>query len=73
MEIEIVGVCGSPIRGGNTESFLKECLKAAEKSVGVRTELISLAGMEIRDCLHCNWCVAKQTESKFRDILSHFH
>jgi len=65
MEIEIVGVCGSPVEGGNTESFLKESLKAAEKSVGVRTELISLAAKEIRDCRQCNWCVAKQTESRF--------
>jgi len=65
MEIKILGVCGSPIKGGNTELFLKEALKAAEAIGGVQTEFITLAGREIRDCRHCNWCIRKQTEGKF--------
>ncbi|HEX75438.1 MAG TPA: flavodoxin family protein [Dehalococcoidia bacterium] len=65
MEIEILGICGSPIKGGNTEAFLKESLKAAEATGDVRTELITLAGKEIKDCRHCNWCVKKQEEGKF--------
>lgn len=64
MEIKILGVCGSPIKGGNTEAFLEEALKAAEATGGVQTELISLAGKDIRDCRHCNWCIRKQTEDK---------
>ena len=63
--INILGVCGSPIKGGNTEVFLKECLKAAEATGDVKTELITLAGKEIKDCLHCNWCIKKQEEGKF--------
>jgi multimeric flavodoxin WrbA len=54
MEIKILGICGSPIKGGNTEVFLNEGLKAAESVGDVQTELISLAGKEIRDCRHCN-------------------
>ena len=65
MEIRILGVCGSPIKGGNTEVFLKEALKAAEAVGDVQTELITLAGKEVMDCRHCNWCVRKQTEGKF--------
>jgi len=65
MEIKILGVCGSPVNGGNTELFLKEALKAAEDVGEVQTELITLAGKDIRDCRHCNWCVKKQTEGKF--------
>ena len=65
MEIKILGVCGSPIKGGNTEAFLREALKAAEALGEVQTELVSLAGKEIRDCRHCNWCLRKQTEGKF--------
>ena len=65
MEIKILGVCGSPINGGNTEVFLKEALKAAEDTGDVKTELITLAGKEIRDCRHCNWCLNKQVEGKF--------
>ena len=65
MEIKVLGVCGSPIQGGNTETFLEEVSKAAEGTGDVKTELISLAGREIRDCRHCNWCLTKQVEGKF--------
>ena len=65
MVIKVLGVCGSPIKGGNTELFLNEALKAAEASGEVQTELITLAGREIKDCRHCNWCVNKQIEGKF--------
>ena len=64
MEIEILGICGSPVKGGNTEVFLKRCLEAAEASGSIRTKLITLAGKEIKDCRHCNWCVSKQEEGK---------
>ncbi len=65
MGIKLLGVCGSPIKHGNTEVFLREALKAAEGTGDVQTELISLAGKDIRDCRHCNWCLAKQVEGKF--------
>ena len=65
MEIKILGICGSPIKGSNTEVFLREALKAAETTGGVQTELIALAGKKIGDCRHCNWCVGKQIEGKF--------
>jgi len=65
MEINVIGICGSPIKGGNTEVFLKESLKAAEASGDVKTKLITLAGKNIKDCRHCNWCFTKQEEGKF--------
>ena len=65
MDIKILGIVGSPVKKGNAESFLLEALKAAEACGGVTTELISLAGKEIRECKHCNWCVTKQSEGKF--------
>jgi len=65
MEIKILGICGSPIKGGNTEAFLRESLKAAEATGNIKTELITLAGKEIKDCRHCNWCISKQEEGRF--------
>ena len=65
MEIKILGICGSPIKDGNTEAFLRQSLKAAEATGDVKAELITLAGREIKDCRHCNWCVNKQEEGKF--------
>lgn len=64
MEIKILGICGSPIEGGNTEVFLREALKAAQEMGGVSAEVISLAGKKIEDCRHCNWCITKQVEGR---------
>ena len=65
MVVKILGISGSPIKGGNTDTFLNESLKAAESTGDVETELITLAGKDIKDCRHCNWCLKKQTEGKF--------
>lgn len=65
MEINIIGICGSPIKGGNTEVFLQEALKAAKEAGNVNAELMTLAGKEIKECNHCNWCIVKQESDKF--------
>ncbi len=65
MEIKVLGICGSPVKGGNSEVFLREALRAIEGVQGVSTELIALSGKEIGDCLHCNWCLRKQEEGRF--------
>ena len=65
MEIKILGVCGSPIRRGNTEIFLEETLKAAGKIEGVQTKVISLSEKDISDCQHCNWCLTGQKPGQF--------
>ncbi|MBL7209675.1 MAG: flavodoxin family protein [Dehalococcoidia bacterium] len=64
MEIKVLGICGSPIKGGNTEAFLRQSLEAAEATGYAKTELITLAGKDIKDCRHCNWCINKQEEGK---------
>jgi multimeric flavodoxin WrbA len=63
-ETKILGVCGSPIINGNTELFLKKALEVAEAE-GAKTELIRLAEVEVKDCIHCNWCLTSQTENEF--------
>jgi len=65
MSIRILGVCGSPVKGGNTEVFLSEALKTAEGLGDVATELVRLIGKRIGDCRHCNWCLSKQAEGAF--------
>lgn len=65
MDIRVLGICGSPVVNGNTETFLNQALIAAGEMPGVTTELISLARMDIKDCIHCNFCLRKQTEGKF--------
>jgi len=55
--VKIIGIVGSPRKGGNTENLVKNALIAAEKA-GAETELISLAGAEIEPCIACDICKA---------------
>ena len=65
MKTKILGICGSPIKNGNTQVFLEESLKGAEEVSGTEAELISLAGMRVSDCIHCNYCALRQKEDDF--------
>jgi len=68
MPITVLGICGSPVKGGNTEAFLNEALKAAAALPGVTTRLIRLADKNIGDCTHCNWCVTRQTADRYCQV-----
>lgn len=59
-EVRILGICGSPVRGGNVEALLERSLRDQEGKPGVSHETVSLARVEVRDCIHCNWCLRKQ-------------
>jgi multimeric flavodoxin WrbA len=63
--IRIVGIVGSPRVNGNTERLTAEALKTAEEE-GARTEIIRLAGKEIKSCDACRSC-AKTGECRIRD------
>jgi len=65
MKIKILGVCGSPVKEGNTAVFLEEALKAARETTGVDTSTILLSERGIGDCQHCNWCLKGQKEGQF--------
>ena len=62
MKIKVLGVCGSPIYGGNVELLLRESMQAAQEIDGVETEILLLSQKNIKDCRHCNWCTNKQEE-----------
>jgi len=53
--VKIIGVVGSPRKGGNTEYSVKKALEAASED-GAETELISLADKEIKPCDACLAC-----------------
>lgn len=52
---KILGIAGSPRKGGNTHILVSEILKGA-RSAGARTELISLANLRIKECDGCHTC-----------------
>jgi multimeric flavodoxin WrbA len=53
--MKIVGIVGSPRKGGNTEAITRIALEEIEKA-GVKTELIRLAGTRIEPCSACGAC-----------------
>jgi len=59
-EVNILGISGSPVRGGNVETLLEKALRGQEGVPGVSWEIVSLAGAGVGDCAHCNWCLRKQ-------------
>jgi len=65
--MKALGICGSLVKGGNTEQFLLHALNVIEQQ-GVEVRMIRLAGRKIEDCIHCNWCLTKQKEGHFCNI-----
>jgi len=53
--LQVLGVCGSPRRGGNTELLLKELLRGS-KDAGVQTEEILLRDLKVTPCLEIYAC-----------------
>jgi multimeric flavodoxin WrbA len=53
--MKVVGIVGSPRKGGNSEIMTSHALKAIAEE-GLETELISLAGLEIKPCSACMVC-----------------
>jgi len=54
--MKVVGIVGSPRRGGNTEALTQIALKEISKA-GLKTELITLAGKKIAPCDGCRGCL----------------
>jgi multimeric flavodoxin WrbA len=53
--IRILGILGSPRRGGNTDFFMEKVLSHLNKS-GFNTNSLRLADLDIRPCNACNKC-----------------
>ncbi len=65
--VKILGICSSPVKDYNTERILKETLDSV-KADDVHTELVTLKGKTIQDCVQCNWCLLKQEEGRYCSI-----
>ncbi|BBO69845.1 flavodoxin [Desulfosarcina alkanivorans] len=64
MAYKIVGISGSPVKKGNTDTFLEMILKDAGER-GLDTDIVKLSEMTIKNCLHCNFCLSKQKAAKY--------
>ncbi|MFZ5427578.1 MAG: flavodoxin family protein [Thermodesulfobacteriota bacterium] len=57
--MKAVAINGSPRKGGNTETLLKEVLKPLE-AAGWETAFIQVGGAKIKGCMACFKCFEKQ-------------
>lgn len=64
MPFKIVGISASPIRNGNTDTFLSIIMGQA-KEKGLDTEIVNLSKITIKNCIHCNFCLSKQKADKY--------
>ncbi len=63
--MKVLGIAGSPRRGGNTDLLLAEVMKgAASKRAEVKT--IVLNDLDITPCQHCDACL-KKGECRIKD------
>jgi multimeric flavodoxin WrbA len=53
--VNAIAIVGSPRKKGNTEILARHALKAIEEE-GLATELVSLAGLEMKPCIACMVC-----------------
>ncbi len=69
--MKILGISGTPIKGGNCDTLVQEALKAVaevgEVVGGVETEFITLADKKIAECKHCQWCIENRQPCKVKD------
>lgn len=63
--MNVLAICGSPRKNGNTEYLTKVVLKELEKE-NINTEFISLADKELSECTGCYHCVENK-ECLFKD------
>lgn len=64
--MKVLGIAGSPRRGGNTDLLLSELLRgAAGKGAEIRT-IILLNDLKFIPCQHCDHCL-KTGECKYQD------
>jgi multimeric flavodoxin WrbA len=53
--MKVLGINGSPRKGGNTELLLREVFKPLEES-GIRTEIFQIGGKKVNGCIACMKC-----------------
>jgi multimeric flavodoxin WrbA len=71
-EMLILGVSGSPRRGGNSDRVLETILAGASER-GADTETLYLSDMEIWSCVGCERCRKDKVCTRFEDDLTPFY
>jgi multimeric flavodoxin WrbA len=65
--MKVIAIVGSPRKNGNTQLLASHTLKSIAEE-GIETEIIQLAGLDIRPCSACMACKTKE-ECSIKDDL----
>ncbi len=68
----ILGIGGSPRKGGNTDTLLGKILDAARSS-GARTEQVRLADLQFQPCVGCEACRRSGRCTRFSDDMTELY
>ena len=66
--MKIVGISGSPVKGGNNEQIIDYVLERV-KEKGFKTEKISLAKQDLKACIACDTCKEKKGSCSIKDAM----
>jgi multimeric flavodoxin WrbA len=64
MTCKILGISGSPVKKGNVETFLNRAMEGLPAK-DIERDIVHLSGLKIRDCIHCNFCLTKQSPDQY--------
>ena len=67
--MKVLMINGSPRKGGNTSLALEEMVKVFDEQ-GIETEIVELAGKDIRGCEACGACLKGEGGCVFDDIVN---
>ena len=59
--MKVIGINGSPRKEGNTAILIQTVFKELNQQ-GIETELISLAGKNIKGCIACKACIKNKNQ-----------
>ncbi len=74
--MKLLAISGSRVNDGNMEALVREAMTQTENFSDVEYKNISLSDKKIKGCIHCNWCIKKQSEGKFcsiKDDMTHIY
>jgi multimeric flavodoxin WrbA len=72
--LRVLGIAGSPRRGGNTDALLAEFMRGAAGK-GAETKTVVLCGLDLSTCQHCDACLKKgmcKIKDDMQDIYDEF-
>ena len=67
--MQIVGISGSPRRGGNSDLILG-CILEGARNVGATTESVFLSDLSFSSCVGCEQCRKNKACTRFEDDLT---